>query len=375
MTGRAAARAGRYALSPHLPAIETELVEEVLRKLGLQRTRKPDWDLLWHDGSVLPDWTYASLGPRQRINHFPGVGELTFKQRLAANLADVRMDGNPVIPRTYCLPVQRDELLRDLDNSPAARWLLKPANTSAGSGIRLLADPRDLPARGVWLVQEYVADPYLWRGRKFHLRLFMLVTGLAPPVIYLYREGQVLGASRPYRGADRDLDDPYVHLTNFDIQHRRGDVPDSEYVAGLPALADWMAGRGDDFDTVWRSIRGIVVKIMSIIGPKIRPITEAQVPGRWNCFGLFGLDVLLDSRLKPWLLECNLSPSLAFYAPDRRALYGRLVSDMFRLVGVGQESFPGPGDPVDAELARQLRSRGGFERLIPGAGGVAVQQE
>jgi D-alanine-D-alanine ligase-like ATP-grasp enzyme len=42
-----------------------------------------------------------------------------------------------------------------------------------------------------------------------------------------------------------------------------------------------------------------------------RPSDEISNP---NCFQLFGIDILIDENLKPWLLEINAFPSITFTA-------------------------------------------------------------
>ena len=55
---------------------------------------------------------------------------------------------------------------------------------------------------------------------------------------------------------------------------------------------------------------------------------------RTNCFELFGFDILIDSDLKPWLLEVNLSPSLATDSPLDLTIKSTLLTDVFNIVGV-----------------------------------------
>lgn len=49
---------------------------------------------------------------------------------------------------------------------------------------------------------------------------------------------------------------------------------------------------------------------------------------------MFGYDIILDSELKPWLLEVNLSPSLACESPLDLTIKGNLLADTFNMLSV-----------------------------------------
>lgn len=73
-----------------------------------------------------------------------------------------------------------------------------------------------------------------------------------------------------------------------------------------------------------------------------------------------GLDFLLDSHYKPWLLEVNASPSLAWLTPNQPAatelMYSikqQMLTDMFALLRL-QDRFP--SETVGAEGAAAQRS-------------------
>jgi len=74
---------------------------------------------------------------------------------------------------------------------------------------------------------------------------------------------------------------------------------------------------------------------------------------------LYGLDVLLDDHLKPWLLEVNGNPSLEPYTSMEVPIKARLVRDMFRTVGLhGEEN-------VKHTKKRESRRKGAFVLIFP----------
>ena len=58
------------------------------------------------------------------------------------------------------------------------------------------------------------------------------------------------------------------------------------------------------------SIKDIVIKTLLSGENVLLDMAKGNISNRYQCYELFGFDVLLDEHLKPWLLEVNISPSL-----------------------------------------------------------------
>jgi tubulin polyglutamylase TTLL5 len=85
---------------------------------------------------------------------------------------------------------------------------------------------------------------------------------------------------------------------------------------------------------LWSRIYDVIIK--SIISGEHYVIAAMKKYNlhRNNCFEVFGYDIILDSELKPWLLEVNLSPSLACESPLDMSIKANLLADTFNMIGV-----------------------------------------
>ena len=91
---------------------------------------------------------------------------------------------------------------------------------------------------------------------------------------------------------------------------------------------------GIDTDLFWSRIYDIILKsVISGENLTFNAIKKTCIH-RTNCFEVFGYDVLIDSNLKPWLIEINLSPSLACDSPIDLEIKSNLISNTLNLVGM-----------------------------------------
>jgi hypothetical protein len=56
------------------------------------------------------------------------------------------------------------------------------------------------------------------------------------------------------------------------------------------------------------------------------------MPNKNICFELMGFDILLDSDMKPWLMEVNLSPLLATESPLDLKIMSNLFIDRMNIM-------------------------------------------
>lgn len=75
----------------------------------------------------------------------------------------------------------------------------------------------------------------------------------------------------------------------------------------IQSLWDYLEKTGINTKQLWESLKDLVIKTIISGESGITQLLRGNVNSRYNCYELFGVDVLLDENLKPWLLEVNNS--------------------------------------------------------------------
>ncbi|KAG8234640.1 hypothetical protein J437_LFUL006528, partial [Ladona fulva] len=179
-------------------------------------------------------------------------------------------------------------------------WICKPVGQSQGRGIFLFREPSELCYDSNAVVQRYIPNPLLIGGYKFDLRLYVCVPSFHPLVVYLYQDGLARFATDKF--ALGDLSNVFRHLTNSSLNKLGPGYTEKKERVGagckwtLKQLRHYFHQTGVSDWFLWQQISVLVV--LTVLSQ------AAGVPSSpANCFEFFGFDVLIDSSLRPWLLE------------------------------------------------------------------------
>ncbi|KAJ3377749.1 putative tubulin polyglutamylase ttll9, partial [Entophlyctis sp. JEL0112] len=252
-------------------------VLDVCRDRGWKETDSDsDWDFHWADVHwVHENFDHMYLSEGQRINHFRNHYELTRKDLLVKNIKRMiktmekeygKAEGakydfictsygisksigivtniRPVLPQEHAL--FQEEFKRNVGSV----WIMKPVGKAQGKGIFLInklsqitqwrntnsvgkdqkSSSKELPNAVIpasnnsedspeaYIVQRYIENPYLIGGKKFDLRIYVLVTSYSPLTVYIHRNGFCRFSSHQFTMNSKDISNLYIHATNVAIQ-------------------------------------------------------------------------------------------------------------------------------------------------------------
>ena len=339
-----------------------------------ERGDSENWDTCWYTG--MPDSsTFEQLDESKTINHIPGNNALTIKSYLYDTLVEAKRHALGTVnearyqffPQTYSMPEDYYQYLEDAIKEPDTLWIQKPKNLSRGRGIEVVQHPLTVPFEADWMIQRYIRNPHLHNGHKYVLRFYVLITSIEPLRFYLYHEGFAKLASETYD--ENELDNLYRHLTNPDINEENDNVDVPVTFFSFARYREWLRSDGHDDEKLFQEFNDLIALTVIAAREKMRhQVNETNADTR-GCYELIGLDCMVDDNLKPWILECNLSPSLETYASgaeeasDEFTVKRQLVHD---LVDMMQLNTPEPDYSAGSKAIIEQKNCGGFVQLFPG---------
>ena len=300
------------------------------------------------------------LKEKQILNHFPNHYELTRKDLLVKNLKRYRpqnkiitlVNGKKVdvsvnvIPHSYVLPIEYSIFLEEFTRSGDKKWIFKPAGRSQGKGIQIITkftQAKGLPMvisqankkyikKDNFIISKYLDNPFLIGGRKFDLRTYVLVTNYKPLIVWVYREGFARVCFNDYEAIGKKTgSNPnnklFSHLTNSSFQKyspKYNDVHGGKWpLTQLFTYIELNYGK-EKLAKLQREITRVYLTTLKSV--------QNVILNDKHCFELYGFDILIDSKLRPWLIEVNASPSMVSTTRTDFMLKKNIINDLLNIL-------------------------------------------
>lgn len=332
--------------------ILSEEKNEELWKYLNDIVQNSDWTLFWKsieeinlNTGKLENIYYLNYPKKEKlqiVNHNPVssfLGEKTiFFKKLMKYYEEHSFDVTDVVPECYVFNdnVSEKKIQNFLNKRTTERkslWIVKPKNLYGGIGIKIFDDTskiaKFIKSRNIinvhtinklkkfsnpnsYLIQKYISNPLLIEGRKFDIRINVLLTN----DFNIYFSPYYLVRTSSYKYSNKinyDERDEIIHLTNNTFQKLAPSYEMYEddnviYSQQFQKYLDLSYGKdvinvSRDFFPIWKEI--IIDSILSIKKDIIKKRNDHRF-----FYEILGFDLMIDENFKTWLIEVNQNPGI-----------------------------------------------------------------
>lgn len=131
-----------------------------------------------------------------------------------------------------------------------------------------------------------------------------------------------------------------MHVTNYAVQKTSDNYVDDEETGTkrrISTINRWLRDNGYNVDKLWQDIDDIAIKTIISAQPVLRHNYRTCFPNHVQgsaCFEVLGFDIVLDRKLRPYVLEVNHSPSFTTDAQIDLDIKEVLIYDTLDLINI-----------------------------------------
>ena len=174
----------------------------------------------------------------------------------------------------------------------------------------------------------------------------MLICGVDPLRIYLYKDGLARFATHDYKKpSQKNLKNHFIHLTNYSINknsakyssNKKVGSDDQGHKRSYRSILEYFKLQGENVGKLEEDIDAAIIKTMWCIQPSLAHAYKSCQPEDVEnsmCFEVLGFDILIDSCLKPWVIEINISPSFHVDTPLDFRIKKGVIEECIKLLNL-----------------------------------------
>ncbi len=246
-------------------------------------------------------------------------------------------EASKIMPSSYVLEDKHDMKLFERDYRKNNIYIMKK-NVQRKEGLKLTKDYNEIingPKDEYKVVQNYIRNLYLVNGYKVNLRIYLLVViNNDMKNFYISDLGKCIYTKKKYNDNDLDFES---NITSYHL--------DMNVYKNNPRTFDQLRSYINDKEKDPNAGSLFFVKMNNILKKMCVALSnefyQSDNIKAHNAitFQLFGVDVIMDNELNPFILEVNKGPDMSARDDEDKKMKSIVQTHMFEKVGIINDDY------------------------------------
>jgi hypothetical protein len=327
----------KYTRNKNCNYMMNNTIKDILKKYNIPGTNNNDWSLYMpctynKTSKELTDINY--LNPNQRIFILDNCDQITSKDNIWKNLVKIygRKMAQIVMPTTYILNNSEEIELFNKEYTKNKLYIMKK-NIQRQTGL-LITNKKEEILNNVdkkyVIVQELLQDPYLINGRKINMRFYLLIICKKDEIdAYVHNDGFMYYSAEKFK---KNSIESKHNITTGYIDRKIYDTNPLTHTD----FRNYLNKKGKDSDRVFKNVYDLLSYVVS--GLRNMICNKKSKINNAISFQLFGVDIALNDKLNPQIMELNKGPDLGTKGPRDKIVKYNVIEDMLRIMKIIPDS-------------------------------------